>query len=73
MADKCDDASGTLDLPDLNFLISATASQVIFDRAICVYRCAASNFFAFLRFIGVVSGIVIVSVESGRPRLLLHF
>lgn len=34
MTDKCDDASATLDLPDLNFLISATARQIVFHCAL---------------------------------------
>ena len=74
MADKCDDASGTLDLPDLNFLISATTSQVVFDGAIGVYYiCAASNFLAFLLFVGVVRGVSSSFFALAfRLELLLH-
>ena len=35
MADKCDDASAALNLPDLDFLISAAGRQIVFDSAHC--------------------------------------
>ena len=72
MTDKRDDATGVLDLPDFDCLVSAAAREIIADGLICVLLnrgCTRS----FLRLFLLALGSVFIVVMGFLSALTLRF
>lgn len=70
MSDKCDDASATLDLPDLNFLISAAASQIVFYSALGCILLLSDD---FAHIFGLFFGLAFCWLGSGPALIQVRF
>jgi len=57
MTNERNNASATLDLPDLDLLISAAGRQVVFNRALCGFRASSCN---LAHILGFLLGLLVV-------------